>query len=579
MIKADGLPTTQWKLSEGNEYIQKTFVKELGITPVLSRVLTSRQILTSEQAHRYLYPSLNDLHNPFLMKDMKKGVQRLITSIYNQEKVAIYGDYDADGITSVVILLKFLRDIGHNVTFYIPDRIKEGYGLNRDAIDKLRVDGVGLIVTVDCGISDHEQITYARSIGMDTVILDHHEVPAIIPDAVAVIDQHRKECSFPFKNLAAVGIVFNFLIALRSALRKDGFWTNRKYPNLREYLDLVAIGTIGDISPLVDENRIFARIGLDLITEGGRIGLKALKEVCGIANQVIDSGKASFCLIPRINAAGRIASAAEAVQLLLTDNMAEAREIAYRLDTYNRKRQSMEKVILNEIINEIEKTINPEQVGSLVFASQKWHPGVIGIVASRLVDRYHRPAILISLNNGVGKGSGRSVADFNIYQGLKKCDSLLLSYGGHRFAAGISIREEDIKEFKDLLECVIRQETDISSFVSQTFIDTQCNLHDINHELMSQIGMLAPFGSKNPEPVFCVRNINVSLQSVVGNNHLRMKITGNGVSHNSIWFSKGHLLGSLSETSMDIAFTPQISHWNGISDIQLRLKDMSIPFN
>jgi single-stranded-DNA-specific exonuclease len=239
----------------------------------------------------------------------------------------------------------------------------------------------------------------------------------------------------------------------------------------------------------------------------------------------------------------------------------------------------MEKAILNEILEVIENSINFEEFGSLVFASDKWHPGVIGIVASRLVERYYRPAILISLKNGIGKGSGRSVANFNIYQGLKKCDSLLLSYGGHQYAAGISIREEDIKEFKALLEQVIRKDMDISDFISQTFIDAQCDLHDINHELMSQIGLLAPFGSKNPEPVFCVRNIRISSQSVVGNNHLRMRVSGNNVSHSSIWFSKGHFISSLSCEAMDIVFTPQISHWNSISDIQLKLKDMSVPVN
>jgi single-stranded-DNA-specific exonuclease len=573
------LPTTQWKLNEGNLDIQEIFVRELGITPLLSRILTSRHILTPEDAHKYLSPSLNDLHNPFLMKDMQKGVHRLINSIHNREKVCIYGDYDADGITSVVVLHKFLTDIGHCSMYYIPDRIQEGYGLNRIAIDKLRSDGVSLIVTVDCGISDHEQISYAKSIGMETIILDHHEVPKNIPDAVAVIDQNREECRFPFKNLAAVGIVFNFLIALRGALRDDGFWNTRKYPNLRDYLDLVALGTIGDISPLIDENRIFAKIGLDLITEGKRVGIKALKEVCGIENQIIDSGKASFCLIPRINAAGRLASASDAVQLLLTDDVNEAMDIANRLEIYNRKRQSMEKAILAEIIDEVERTTNLSEMGPLVFASYKWHPGIIGIVASRLVDRYYRPTILISLKDGVGKGSGRSVADFNIYQGLKKCDPLLLSYGGHRYAAGISIREDDIEEFKNQLEQVIREDMDVSHFISHTLIDAQCDLAEINHDLMSQISMLAPFGSRNPEPVFCVRNIKISSQSIVGNNHLWMRVTGSGVSHNSIWFSKGQYIHSISNADMDIAFTPQISLWKGVSDIQLKLKDMSIPTN
>ena len=425
-MKIISLPTTQWKISEGNREAEDILMKELRVHHIISRILTSRRILSTEDASRYLTPSLNDLHNPFLMKDMQKGVQRITGAIYNHEKIVIYGDYDADGVTSVVVLLKFLMEIGHNVSHYIPDRIKDGYGLNRPAIDKMRADNVKLMVTVDCGISDHDQISYARSLGIDTIILDHHEVPMNLPDAVAIINQNRKECTFPFKDLAAVGIVFNFLIALRAKLRKDGFWENRKYPNLREYLDLVALGTIGDICPLVDENRIFTKIGLDLITEGRRVGLRALMEICGIDSQVIDTVKASFSLIPRINAAGRIASANEAVQLLLTDDMEEARRIAYNLELYNRKRQTMERDILNDILEEIEKTTDTEKAKSLVFASYKWHPGVIGIVASKLVDRYCRPTILISLKDGIGKGSGRSIADFNIYKGLKECDSLAL---------------------------------------------------------------------------------------------------------------------------------------------------------
>ncbi len=578
-MKTITLPTTQWRLSEGDRDIQDILAKELQIHRIVSRILTSRRILTPGDANRYLNPSLNNLYNPLLMKDMQKGVQRLVRAINDREKVVVYGDYDADGVTSVAVLLKFLLDIDHAVTYYIPDRIKEGYGLNGPAIDRMKADGVTLLITVDCGISDHEQILYARSCGIDTIILDHHEVPQNLPDAVAVINQHRKDCNFPFKDLAAVGIVFNFLIALRGRLRKDGFWENRKYPNLKEYLDLVALGTIGDICPLVDENRIFAKIGLDLITECKRVGLRALKEICGVENQVIDSGKASFCLIPRINAAGRVASANEAVRLLLTEDIEEARLIAQNLEMCNRKRQTMERNILNEILEEIERTIDPEKVRSLVFASEKWHPGVIGIVASKLVDRYYRPTILISLKDGIGKGSGRSVAEFNIYEGLKKCDSLLLSYGGHRYAAGISIKEEDIKEFSGMLEDVISKEIDASDFVSQTNIDAICSLSEITHELVSQIGRLAPFGSGNPEPVLCVRNINVTSQSVVGNNHLWMRLSGDGMSYNSIWFNKGHLINFLSVPAIDIAFTPHINSWNGVYDIQLKMKDMSVPAN
>ena len=578
MKKTDCLPVTQWRFSLEQEDITEQLSSEFGILPVMSKILMSRNIVNLADARKYLFPSLNDLHNPFLMKDMEKAVHRVIHAIHRKEKIVVFGDYDADGITSIAVLIKFFRVLLPDADFYIPERIGEGYGLNHGAIDLLKSRDVDLIITVDCGVSDLECVDYASTLGIDTIILDHHEVPEIIPRAIAVINPHRPDCPFPFKHLAGVGIAFNFLISLRGKLRQEGFWNDRTYPNLKDYLDLVALGTIGDISPLVDENRIFTKIGLDLITEDRRVGLKALKEICGLDAQVMDTNKASFCLIPRINAAGRVGSPAEAVKLLLTDDLVEARDIAKVLDGYNRKRQAIEKTILQEILEEIAKTIDPLKKSSLVFASANWHPGVIGIVAARLVDRFYRPAILISLRNGIGKGSGRSIADFNIYQGLKKCDSLLLSYGGHQYAAGISIREEDIEEFKRLLEEVIREDIQPVNMISQTTIDAQCQLHDVNHDLLSQIAMLAPFGSRNPEPVLCVRNVNVTASNVVGNNHLRLRLNGDGVSCNGIWFSKGHFIKQLtSGTTSDIAFTPQFNYWNGINEIQLKMKDMSVP--
>lgn len=571
------LPTTRWLVCNGDEETRELLTRELGINPIVSQILTSRNIRTTDEAKKYLSPSLHDLHNPFLMKDIQEGVHRLIKAIYAGEKIAIYGDYDADGVTSVVVLLKFLQEINVPAVYYIPNRITDGYGLHKHIIDEIKASGITLIVTVDCGISDHEQVSYAKSIGLDIIIIDHHEISGSLPDAVAAINPHRSDCHFPFKHLAAVGVVFNFLIALRGSLRQEGFWANRKYPNLKNYLDLVALGTIGDISPLMDENRIFAKIGLELISEGTRTGVRALKEVCGIEHHAVDAGKASFTLLPRINAAGRIASPHDAVQLLLTDNMDEARQLTGKLDDYNRRRQELEKTIFQDIIKEIEQRGEPENTSSFIFASHEWHPGVVGIVASKLVDRFFRPVILISLKDGIGKGSGRSIADFNIYDGLKKCEPLLLTYGGHQYAAGISIQEENIGKFAKLLDNVIREETDISNFVPCTIIDTQCRLKDINCDLLLQIGMLAPFGSKNPEPVMCARNVNVTSPEVVGNNHLRIMVNEDDVTHESIWFSKGQFLSSLPETLLDIAFTPQFNDWKRSGDIQLKMKDIALP--
>ncbi len=569
------LPITRWKLSEAKEDIQSLFAKEFKLNPIVSQILINRNITDLETAHRYLNPSLHDLHSPFLMKDMKEGVARMIRALQGNEKVAIYGDYDADGITALAILYRFLHIIHERVIYYIPDRVDEGYSLNRKAIDRLKAQDVGLIVTVDCGVSDREEIEYARTQGIETIVLDHHEVPAALPAAAAVINPNRSDCPFPFKHLAGVGIVFNFLIALRGGLRNIGFWADRPYPNLRDYLDLVALGTIGDLSPLVDENRIFARIGLELLNEDRRVGLKALRETAGLGNTVIDSGVASFALIPRINAAGRVGTPDDAVRLLLTEDPAEAQRIASRLDACNRERQRLEKTIFDEIMARIHSMGDAKEKGALVLASPEWHPGVIGIVASRVVDRFYRPTILISLKDGIGKGSGRSIAEFNLYEGLKLCDPLLLSYGGHRYAAGISVKEGDIEKLSEVLGDIVKEGLVVQELIQETHIDAQCSLNQITHDLVSQFDRLAPFGTRNPEPIICTRNVQVSYPTVVGNKHLKMRVYGDGVSCSSIWFNRGDYAQNVEGVRLDIAFTPQINYWNGSSNIQLKVRDIA----
>ena len=577
MTKPKQLPATKWKLMEsGDKNIEILLTKEFGIHPIISQILVNRGFQDKEEVRNYLYPSLNNLHSPFLMKDMKQGISRLLKAIYDHEEIVIYGDYDADGITSVVILYKFIKEITPNVNYYIPDRVQEGYGLNIPAIDKFKSNNIKLIISVDCGISDLEQIAYARTLGIDTIVLDHHAISGPLPAAIASINPNREDCDFPFKGLAGVGIAFNFLIALRGRLNREGFWKNKKYPNLKEYLDIVALGTIGDIAPLVDENRIFSKIGLELITESQRPGIKALKEVSGVDNQNIDSFKASFSLIPRINAAGRIASPLDAVELLLTDNPEEARILAKKLDSYNRQRQLMGKEIINEILEQIRINQNIGKRNALVFMSDKWHPGIIGTAASQLVDLFNRPAFVISLNNGIGKGSGRSIPGFNIYKGIQQCSPLLLSYGGHCYAAGFSIKEENIEKLTSLLEEIISSSLQLPELLSQTTIDAECQLTDININLMNQIEMLAPFGSNNPEPVLCAHNIKVSAPIIVGNNHLKMWLNSDGISRGSIWFYMGEHLPAVNGANIDIVFSPQINDWNGSSDIQLKIKDVDV---
>jgi len=571
------LPITRWKFPDTNAGAQSLLARELGISPIVSQILINRGITTPDDAKGFLFPSLEHLLNPFLMKDMGKGIERLIQAILEREQIVIYGDYDADGITSIVILVKFLKEIHDRTTYYIPGRIEEGYGLSKAAIDRFREDGTNLIITVDCGISDHEEIAYATTLGIDVIVTDHHEIPDIMPDCSAVINPHRRDCSFPFKSLAGVGVVFNLLIALRGKLRDLGFWKDREYPNLMKYLDLVAIGTIGDVVPLVDENRVLAKIGLGVANNTERVGLKALMAISDMGNKGVSSESAAFRLIPRINAAGRIGSPGDAVELLLTEDEGKATLLAERLDSYNRKRQEIERAILDEILEEINTNIDIDSVNSLVFSSYTWHPGVIGIVASKLVDRYYIPAILISIKDGIGRGSGRSIVEFNLYEGLdKRCSSLLLSYGGHRYAAGISIREEDIGKFSATLSAAVREDIGDEKLTPQTAIDALCGLDEIDYTLISQIEMLAPFGNMNPEPLLCSRKVTISSPMVVGNNHLRIRANGDSTHYDTIWFNGGHLSGLLSGRAVDIVFTPQINHWNGKNSIQLKMRDASI---
>ncbi len=572
------MPTiSQWRLSNNNSTGKKRLAAELGINHLISQILINRNIESPDEAKKFLFPSLKDLHNPFLMKDMEKGVDRVIDAIIRGQKITVYGDYDADGITSTVILVKFLKECCDNVSFYIPDRIREGYGLNIEAVDMIKKDGSQLILTVDCGISNHKEIDYALTLGIDTVVLDHHEVPETLPRATAAINPNRRDSAFPFRSLAGVGVVFNFLIALRGTLRNRGFWKNRQYPNLKAYLDLVALGTIGDMMPLVDENRIFTKIGLSILDLDSRAGLKALKLVSGLEKSVIDAESAAFKLIPRINAAGRVGSPYDAVKLLLSNDFSESLVMAERLDQYNSQRQEIERTIVKELLEIIDAELDPGARSCFVFSSTRWHPGVIGIVASKIVERYYRPTVLISIKDGIGRGSARSIAEYNLYEGLEsKCSPLLLSYGGHRYAAGISIREEDILDFSRLLSEAVEVDIGDTRPTPQTVIDAECTLGDIDFNLLSQIEMLAPFGNMNPEPIFCAKDIFVESHTMVGNNHLRMSLSDNTIGYDSIWFNRGNLFGSLDGSKVDIAFTPQLNRWKGMSNIQLKIRDLSM---
>ena len=564
----------RWRVREPELVLQKTLAASLNISTITSQLLINRGISDIQQAERFLSSTLSDIRSPFGMKGMKEGVERVLKALHNKEKIAIYGDYDVDGITSTSILLMFLKSAGVNVSYYIPERIAEGYGLNADAISKLAERGVALLITVDCGISDHPEVKLAKELGMDVIVTDHHEVPDYLPPAYAIINPKQSGCPFPFKNLAGVGVAFNFIIALRASLRDEGFWKEKEVPNLKEYLDLVALGTIADVVPLVDENRIFVKYGLMELTASTKPGIIALKEISGLNDVPINAGMVGYRLAPRINAAGRVGKGVDGVRLLTSESYDEAASIAKLLDDGNKERQGLEEVILREATEMVESGLIFDRK-SIVLASENWHPGVIGIVASRIAEKYYRPTVMIAIKDGVGKGSARSIHSFMLYEGLKECSHLLNEFGGHDYAAGLSINEENIEKFRDAFERVASNKLSDEDMVPEMDIDATMDLNDVTEGLVKELDNLAPFGEANPEPLLCSTGLGIADCKVVGNNHLKMRVKQGRTVRDAIGFGMGNL--NLSPgINLDTAFIPQINLWNGGKSIQLKLKDVRI---
>ena len=564
----------RWRVREPELALQKTLAASLNISTITSQLLINRGISDIQQAERFLSSTLSDIRSPLGMKGMKEGVERVQKALHNKEKIAIYGDYDVDGITSTSILLMFLKSAGANVSYYIPERIAEGYGLNADAISKLAERGVTLLITVDCGISDHAELKLAKGLGIDVIVTDHHEVPGDLPPAYAIINPKQSGCPFPFKNLAGVGVAFNFIIALRATLRDEGFWKEKEVPNLKEYLDLVALGTIADVVPLVDENRIFVKYGLMELTASTKPGIIALKEISGLNDVPINAGMVGYRLAPRINAAGRVGKGVDGVRLLTSESYDEAASIAKLLDDGNKERQGLEEVILREATGMVESGLISDRK-SIVLASESWHPGVIGIVASRIAEKYYRPTVMIAIKDGVGKGSARSIHSFMLYEGLKECSHLLKEFGGHDYAAGLSINEENIEKFRDAFERVASNKLSDEDMVPEMDIDATMDLNDVTEGLVNELDNLAPFGEANPEPLLCSTGLGIADCKVVGNNHLKMRVKQGRTVRDAIGFGMGNL--NLSPgINLDTAFIPQINLWNGGKSIQLKLKDVRI---
>ncbi len=557
----------KWECIElDNEKIKNVekIENEYGISNLLAKILVNRNLTKKEDIDLFLKPTRHDFHNPYLMPDMALAVDRIIKAINNKEKILIYGDYDVDGITSITVVKNFLLERGANVTQYIPNRLNEGYGLNKDAIKKISDDGVNLIITVDCGISGIEEVDYANSLGLEVIVTDHHEVGEVLPNAIAVVDAKRKDSTYPFRELAGVGVGFKLIQAIAQRLELE----EKEY---LKYLDIVCIGTISDIVPLVDENRVIAKLGLKLVEVTKNVGLKALLEASGYKK--IDSFTVSFGLAPRINACGRMGKEKEALNLFLTQDENEAKKIALRLNEYNKERQDIEKRIYEDAVNKIEKSETDKQV--LVLGSENWHHGVIGIVASKITDLYFKPSILICFEEDEGKGSGRSIPGFDLYESLTNCSENLEKFGGHSMAVGVTLKKENFEKFKEEFE-KYAQNSNICDIIPIIKIDEEITLEDINIKAVEELNMLEPFGEANKMPLFMYKNLKIhSIRTLSEGKHIKLTLKDNNFYIDSIGFNLGHLAEEYQiGDKVDVVGSLEINRFNGRESVQINLKDL-----
>ena len=550
-----------WNVKKYDDEKVNEIAKKYNISTTLSKLLMSREI---ENIDMYLNGNLSSFKDPYIMKDMQKLVNRVKIALEKKEKVCIYGDYDVDGITSITIMYKFLKDLGIDVIYYLPDRLLEGYGLNNEALNKIKNEDVSLIITVDCGITAIEEVEYAKSIGLDICITDHHECAEELPDAIAIVNPKQADDNYDFKMFAGVGVAFKVLSALSKAF-------NLGEESYLKYLDIVAIGTISDIVPLIDENRIISKLGLKDLQNTKNEGLKAMLEVINYKN--VDSGLVSFAMAPRINACGRMGDASVAVNLLLEKDPCKAKELAQKLDELNIKRQNVEKQIFDETIKVIEEK-NISQRNSIVLYNENWHNGVIGIVASRLVNIYNKPIILFTKENGVIRGSGRCQAGFSLYDTLTCCSEHLIQFGGHELAAGMSIEEEKIEKFKEAFEKSVTE--NLTEGNEQVIdVDMEITKADLNINLLKDINLVKPYGQTNPSPVFLYKGLKIhSIRTLKEEKHLKFTFKDEKILIEALAFSQGSRRDEFRiGDRVDVICNVELNTYNSPKTIQLILQD------
>ncbi len=558
----------RWYVNKTNHEYVEYISKIASVSPVCAQILINRGLKTPEQIEFFLNPHLSRLSDPFDLIGMKEAVKRIMLAKKNNEKVLICGDYDADGITATSIMLEGLKKFAIDVDYFIPNRLSDGYGFGSSGVDKAVSIGAGLIITVDCGISSFDTVARANSRGIDVIITDHHEPsknlskdkPILLPDAAAIVNPKIGSCSYHQSFLSGAGVAFKVVQALFG-----------KTDDIHELLDLVALGTAADVVPILGDNRIFIKEGINFIHSGQRVGIRALKSAAGVKSDFFKSSFLSFILIPRINAAGRISDATNVVKLLTTKSDAEAEELSLWLNDLNIQRQQIDESVYNEAMVKVNEMDSIE--GAVVIASEGWHPGVIGIVAARIAEMYYRPTFVFALKDGFAKGSCRSIPPFDIHGGLELCSDLLIAFGGHKQAAGLSLSASNIDTFKNRISSIVLSSVVAEELIPSMNIDVSVRFADINHSLINEISNLEPFGYGNEEPLFGTKGLEATKPRIVGNNHLKMYLRQNGRGLDSIGFDFGHHLEMVeSNAFIDAAFYPTINEWDGGKYLQLNLK-------
>ncbi len=566
----------RWILREAGEASVSSLSQVLHVPLLVARILFHRGLTDPQSARTFLHSSLrNDLPSPFLMADMDRAVQRLSVALEKGELICVWGDYDVDGTTGVSTLVSFLREIGGSPIFYIPHRIDEGYGLNSQGLERLKARGVGLVVSVDCGISNGEEVKRAREMGLDVIVVDHHQPPPELPPAVAVLNPHRSDCPFPDKGLSGAGLAFYLIIGLRAKLREMGKFSPGAAPDIRRYLDVVTLGTIADMVPLRGINRVLTRRGLDELGQSSRPGIRALKEVAGITADSVNAGQVGFHLGPRINAGGRMDAALKVVEMLTTESQEDARRIAQELDQNNKDRREMEGRVLVSALEQIDRDGLLLDRKSIVVGAEGWHPGVLGIVASRIVERHHRPTVVIGFTQGEGKGSGRSIRGLHMVEALRNCAEHLEKFGGHEYAGGLSIRQDKLKVFADRFEDAARSQLSAEDMIPFLEVDAQVDFSEIGLSVARELQQLQPFGVGNPEPLLMTREVEVVERREIRGG-LRFKLCQGGSSLNAVCFGVGNDFPGQQGATIDLVYRLSENLWNGNSSAQLRIVDVRL---